>query len=757
MSTIKKDDVKAMVLRDPLAVYRAAGLHLKKAGGGLHKCPCPFHKEKTASFTVYEKDGGFKCFGGSCGMAGDAIKFIQQKEGLSFAEALTRINSIYGGVERPNRPPPTLPPSSPTAPQARLEAFPIPAAAALEAPVPAKYKGFLYHDRNGNPVLWKFRKDRSPQWFDGKRLQKKGFPCRPLFNLPALLKNNGAKPIIIAEGEPATAALIEAGFLATTSVGGSSAFSQADWNDLPTDCPVYLWPDDDDAGAKMVEGVAEILQGRGIKDIFIISTDGMKEFKKDGQGDAADINPVDRRASECQRRMDGALRWNPPKPAVTQAPTPQEAKSGGDSGRGRRSKKDRDGGDRPKLMKELHTALREMGEAGDLGWDWGEDKIHALGLYEGDMNFVGRIAAHLSNVYDIHVSVTSIEREARAIAQGYEINTFKDYMERIHLKWMNDNPPRILDKIASRYIPGLTNPDICDHFLSKWYIAGIVKRCVTDHEVSMPYMPAIVAPEGAGKNRLIVNLWGAKKKTTISFSQDNRELIIAMRGKCVAEVAEMRGFRKSEDEKIKAFITPDASGDTYRPLYSGAAVQSLRRSVLIGTSNESNFLSSITGNRRFVIMITDCAPDAIQYTLAEKERETLMAEAYDRFLELGDKACQTDKQYWEQVSQMNNKFIVYTPLTDLILKWLLNNAGGDKQIRPGDILEYLDKNHHTPRSDLTLKHIRQSLVSLGFRKTKTRAEGDSVEIWKETPRWEEVRQIHLSDNPDAAKRGGWDD
>ena len=219
MSTINKDDVKAMIARDPLAVYRAGGLQLKKAGGGLHKCPCPFHKEKTASFTVYEKDGGFKCFGGSCGIAGDAIRFIQQKEGLSFADALTRINSIYGGGQRINTPPVSPPPSSPAAPQARLEAFPIPAAAALESPVPAKYKGFIYHDRNGNPVLWKFRKDRSPQWFDGKRLQKKGFPCRPLFNLPALLKNNGAKPIIIAEGEPATAALIEAGFLATTSVG----------------------------------------------------------------------------------------------------------------------------------------------------------------------------------------------------------------------------------------------------------------------------------------------------------------------------------------------------------------------------------------------------------------------------------------------------------------------------------------------------------------------------------------------------------
>ena len=47
---------------------------------------CPFHSEKTPSFTVSPDLGIFKCFG--CGKAGDAYTFLQEYEGMSFVEAL---------------------------------------------------------------------------------------------------------------------------------------------------------------------------------------------------------------------------------------------------------------------------------------------------------------------------------------------------------------------------------------------------------------------------------------------------------------------------------------------------------------------------------------------------------------------------------------------------------------------------------------------------------------------------------------------
>ena len=47
---------------------------------------CPFHKEKTPSFTVNDEKGFYHCFG--CGVHGDAISFIMETETLSYPEAV---------------------------------------------------------------------------------------------------------------------------------------------------------------------------------------------------------------------------------------------------------------------------------------------------------------------------------------------------------------------------------------------------------------------------------------------------------------------------------------------------------------------------------------------------------------------------------------------------------------------------------------------------------------------------------------------
>lgn len=57
-----------------------------KKNGSLYKGLCPFHNEKTASFTVTPALGRYKCFG--CGVSGDAIDFIMKHEGVEFREAV---------------------------------------------------------------------------------------------------------------------------------------------------------------------------------------------------------------------------------------------------------------------------------------------------------------------------------------------------------------------------------------------------------------------------------------------------------------------------------------------------------------------------------------------------------------------------------------------------------------------------------------------------------------------------------------------
>jgi len=90
------DEIRARV---PLAGIVGRRVKLARRGHeytGL----CPFHNEKTPSFTLNEDKGFYHCFG--CGAHGDVIGFVMQTEGLSFPEAVERLAGEAGlDVPRP--------------------------------------------------------------------------------------------------------------------------------------------------------------------------------------------------------------------------------------------------------------------------------------------------------------------------------------------------------------------------------------------------------------------------------------------------------------------------------------------------------------------------------------------------------------------------------------------------------------------------------------------------------------------------------
>jgi len=75
-------------------------VRLRKAGPNRYSGLCPFHSEKTPSFSVHAGHQFFKCFG--CGVGGDVLKFVMMIEGVSFYEALKSLAERYG-IPMPKR------------------------------------------------------------------------------------------------------------------------------------------------------------------------------------------------------------------------------------------------------------------------------------------------------------------------------------------------------------------------------------------------------------------------------------------------------------------------------------------------------------------------------------------------------------------------------------------------------------------------------------------------------------------------------
>src|ERR1044072_6296574 len=84
------DELRARTL---LSSVISPSVKLLRAGREWKAC-CPFHNEKTPSFTINDEKGFYHCFG--CGAHGDVIRWMTDQRGLSFMDAIKELASEAG-------------------------------------------------------------------------------------------------------------------------------------------------------------------------------------------------------------------------------------------------------------------------------------------------------------------------------------------------------------------------------------------------------------------------------------------------------------------------------------------------------------------------------------------------------------------------------------------------------------------------------------------------------------------------------------
>ena len=94
MVRVKDEDIALVRDRTSIADVISETVTLRSAGGGNLKGLCPFHDEKTPSFTVSPARNVYFCHG--CGAGGDAIKFLMDADHMSFLESVERLAGKAG-------------------------------------------------------------------------------------------------------------------------------------------------------------------------------------------------------------------------------------------------------------------------------------------------------------------------------------------------------------------------------------------------------------------------------------------------------------------------------------------------------------------------------------------------------------------------------------------------------------------------------------------------------------------------------------
>jgi Virulence-associated protein E/Bifunctional DNA primase/polymerase, N-terminal len=152
----------------------------------------------------------------------------------------------------------------------------------------------------------------------------------------------------------------------------------------------------------------------------------------------------------------------------------------------------------------------------------------------------------------------------------------------------------------------------------RWMVSAIARvkqpGCQADH------LLVLEGPQGLGKSQAVRTLggpWYLGNLPTVT-SKDAQQ---ALSGHWIVEIAELEALRGIALTRVKDWITQTV--DAFRPSYGRHLVRRPRQVVFIATTNESNYLSDETGNRRFwPIPVT-----AIDHPALEADRDQLWAEA----------------------------------------------------------------------------------------------------------------------------------
>ena len=95
-SVIPPEIIEEIKARNDIVEVIGSFVQLKRAGSTNFKGLCPFHQEKTPSFHVDSGRQAYHCFG--CGKGGDVVRFLMEKENLTFVDALHSLASRAGVI-----------------------------------------------------------------------------------------------------------------------------------------------------------------------------------------------------------------------------------------------------------------------------------------------------------------------------------------------------------------------------------------------------------------------------------------------------------------------------------------------------------------------------------------------------------------------------------------------------------------------------------------------------------------------------------
>ncbi len=309
-----------------------------------------------------------------------------------------------------------------------------------------------------------------------------------------------------------------------------------------------------------------------------------------------------------------------------------------------------------------------------LPWDGGDGPRPVI-----DEDYAA-LTAYCERFYGVHTKEGVIDAVAIE-SKSNSRNPVRDWLE--SLEW--DGTERIgglLGMLGCK----------CDEYeqaVMRLWLTGAVARAL-EPGIKFDYMPVLVGEQGIGKSKFASLFCPNREWYDDNFKTIEGDAAIEkLRGLWIAEFAELLATKRAKDvEGIKAFIT--STGDSIRPKYGRETVFRPRCCVFIGTTNDEQFLTDATGNRRFLPIQCHNQRNQCDPFLYTEGAHVWFAQAVAEAVRIWKDerpSLTLPKEMLARAESMQERYTEDDPLPGLVAEYMAERYYSAKYANPGEIGE----------------------------------------------------------------------
>ncbi len=292
---------------------------------------------------------------------------------------------------------------------------------------------------------------------------------------------------------------------------------------------------------------------------------------------------------------------------------------------------DRDGKGNPKpTVKNVVTILEHHMAGALVGYDefanraiFLKDTVYGgkAGQEVGDHDDLS-LMHHLACHFGVEPSQDHCFKAHALVSKRYKFHPVRQYLK--SLEW--DGKPRLDSWLEKGF--EASGPDEYVRAVARKTLVAAVKR-VMEPGCKYDYVTVLEGLQGKGKSMALDVMASTPWFTDGIGEIFEKDVVDQMTGKWVIELGELAGVRKAEQTALKGFLSRKI--DRIRPPYGRRSMDFPRQSIFIGSTNEDEYLSDETGNRRY----WPVKIHAVHLAWLKRHRDQLWAEALTRY-ELGE-------------------------------------------------------------------------------------------------------------------------